>query len=162
MAARDAYMPARPNTRDGRYIWEAIKLACKADLNDQFAISERDTSYSVEALGQEEDVAPNATNDFKVHVDEDRRVWFVPMKSMTPELTAAWLEFHPIWVAAELPVVVARAIERLRAIKRARRSSLRRERRNSWRKPVLKPGRKPTLAVPKKSFGNSFLRRKII
>jgi len=127
-------MPKRPTDKDGQRVWDAVRDACIDDVNAQYGITERDTGFSIGAsLDSDEGQALAAAGamvdreyaDIVVHVDEDKRVMQQPTRKLSPELMAAWLEFHPTWVADRMPAVVADAIHALRTEKRDRRADIR-------------------------------------
>jgi len=135
-------------SRDDRYVKAAIDRARDDDINAHFGVSQRETSFSVVPFDGEEDLAASATEDYRVVVDPDLRIQPKEPTRLSPELMAAWLVFHPTWVAKQVPLVMAEAIQRLRAMRSEMLAGRRRKRkhvvRNGRRTKVNRPGPKPS------------------
>jgi hypothetical protein len=147
------YFPRGPRTRDDRYVAAAIDRARADDINAHFGVSERETSYSVVPFESNLELPASATADFRVVVDGDRRIQPAQSTRLSGELMRAWLDFHPKWVAKQMPPVMADAIQRLRTIKseilaarrRTRKNVRRNGRRTKANPPGPRPSRKPNL-----------------
>lgn len=136
--ARDVYLPAGPKTRDEQYVWEALRRARTEDI---WALEDKSPCLVIpcDPSVQWQNVEPTE----RVKMGPNDTVRAVPLRTMTPELTEAWLAFHSTWVKAELSVVVDAARQRLSRAKRERSAELRRS-----RKQVTRRGRRVTLKRP--------------
>ena len=153
-AARDAYLPAGPKTRDEQYVWEALRRARTEDI---WALEDKSPCLVIpcDPSVQWENVEPTE----RVKMGPNDTVRAVPLRSMNPELTEAWLVFHPTWVNAELSVVVDAARQRLSTAKRERNAELRRSRKQVTRRgrrvTLKRPGRRPSIRVTLPKIGVS-------
>lgn len=145
-AVRDAYLPAGPKTRDEQYVWEALRRARTEDI---WALEDKSPCLVVpcDPSVQWQNIEPTE----RVKMGPNDTVRAVPLRTMTPELTEAWLAFHSTWVSAELSVVVDGARQRLSTAKRERNAELRKSRKQVTRRGkrvVLKrPGPRPSIRV---------------
>jgi hypothetical protein len=146
--AKESWFPDGPRTRDDRYVAAAIDLARDNDINSHFGVSERLSSYRAVPFDSDEELPALAVADFRIHVDKDQRIRPENGTRLSRELMAAWLKYHPEWVAKQLPVVVADAIQRLRMMRSEELAERRRKRKNVWRNgrrtKVNRSGPKPS------------------
>lgn len=136
--ARNAYLPNGPKTRDEQYVWEALR---RARTDDIWALEGKSACLRVpcDPSVQWQNIEPYE----RVKMGQNDTVRAVPLRTMAPELKAAWLAFHPTWVAKQLRVVVDASRQRLSRAKRERNAELRKS-----RKQVTRRGRRVTLKRP--------------
>jgi hypothetical protein len=160
--ARKAYLHY-PTTRDEKYVWEAVRRARTIDVWELEGKSPALViPWCVELMGDARHVEPSEVGK----VNEGDTVRPEIPRRMTPALMAAWLEFHPRWVRAEVRRVVAEAEDRLRRTKRdlaAERRKNRNDRRvtrRGKRRYKKRPGPRPSLRVQVRKIGATKSKRK--